>query len=85
MFEVNCSSTMSMLKHAHFPGFDEALVKLQDWDLFITMMKNGFTGIWENSVLFDTVDSKTGITNNSIPELRAREILRKKHPEIKKV
>ena len=85
MFEVNCSSTMSMLKHAHFPGFDESLQKLQDWDLFITMMKNGFIGIWENSVLFETIDSKTGITNNSIPELKAREILRKKHPEIKKV
>jgi glycosyltransferase involved in cell wall biosynthesis len=83
MFEVNCSSTMSMMKHDKFVGFDESLVKLQDWDLFLTIMKNGNIGVWENQVLFETPDRKDGITNGSIPEIKAREILRKKHVEIK--
>jgi len=85
MYSVNCSSTMSLLRHEYFPGFDESLKKLQDWDLFLTMMENGLIGIWENSFLFQTEFSKTGITNNSIPELEARKILKLKHPKIKKV
>ena len=83
MLKVNCSSTMSMLKHEEFPKFDESLLKLQDWDLFLTIMKNGGIGIWEDSVLFETPYRKDGITNNSIPEAKAREIIKRKHPEIK--
>jgi len=83
MLEVNCSSTMSLIRHCDFIGFDESLKKLQDWDLFISMMKEGKLGIWEDSLLFETPFSKTGITNNSISEQEARKILKQKHPEIR--
>ena len=74
-----------MLKHEDFTGFDEKLLKLQDWDLFLTMMENDCVGVWENSFLFETPFRQDGITNNSISEKKAREIIHKKHPEIKKI
>lgn len=46
--------TMALIRREHFPtgGWDESIKKLQDWDLWLTMLEQGRTGIWINAVLF---------------------------------
>jgi len=45
-------NTASLIKKEHFPGFDEGLKKFQDWDLWLTMVEAGHTGIWFNQILY---------------------------------
>lgn len=44
--------TTSLIRREHFPGFDENIKRLQDWDLWLTMLKKGYTGAWIKQVLF---------------------------------
>jgi len=46
--------TMSLLRREAFPaaGWDESIKKLQDWDLWLTILENGGTGYWIDQVLF---------------------------------
>ncbi|MDP3771483.1 MAG: glycosyltransferase family A protein, partial [bacterium] len=44
--------TTSLIRRAHFPGFDEALTRFQDWDLWLTMLEQGRVGIHIPEVLF---------------------------------
>lgn len=85
MYVVNCSSTMSLIRRKDFPGFDKYIQKLQDWDLFLTMMEHGKRGKWLNKNLFTALDREEGITRNGLDEFVARDILRGKHPKIKDV
>lgn len=54
--------TTSLIKRNCFPGFDEKIKRLQDWDLFLTILKNGFPGFWINEILFK-VDTGGTISN----------------------
>jgi glycosyltransferase involved in cell wall biosynthesis len=44
----------SLIRREHFPssGWDESLKKFQDWDLWLTMLENGNTGVWINEILY---------------------------------
>ncbi|PIQ79996.1 MAG: hypothetical protein COV79_02695 [Parcubacteria group bacterium CG11_big_fil_rev_8_21_14_0_20_41_14] len=44
--------TTSLIRREHFPGFDPSLKRLQDWDLWLTMLLNGYEGKWINEILF---------------------------------
>lgn len=44
--------TTALILREHFPGFDESLKRFQDWDLWLTMLEQGHTGIWIDEVLF---------------------------------
>lgn len=44
--------TTSLMKKEHFPGFDENIKRLQDWDLWLTMLEKGHNGVWINQILF---------------------------------
>lgn len=44
--------TTSLIRKEHFPGFDETITRLQDWDLWLTMLELGHIGVWLNQVLF---------------------------------
>jgi len=44
--------TTSLIRRECFCGFDESLKRFMDWDLWLSMLKNGHTGIWINQVLF---------------------------------
>jgi len=44
----------SLIRTKDFPdvGWDVTLKKFQDWDIFLTMLDNGKTGVWIDKVLF---------------------------------
>jgi len=46
--------TMALIRRADFPagGWDESVQKLQDWDLWLTMLEAGKTGVWADKPLF---------------------------------
>jgi hypothetical protein len=76
----NYISTMSLLRRAGFPGFDETLKRHQDWDLWLTMLEKGQKGICCGRVLFETPRREGGISDDeNIPMAESRNIVRRKH------
>lgn len=59
--------TMSLIRENDFPGFDEDLKKFQDWDLWLTMLEKGKTGVWINEALFTV--SPGGTMSDWLPSL----------------
>lgn len=53
--------TMSLVRRSDFPaqGWDESIKKLQDWDLWLTMLEQGHNGHWINKVLFTVAPGGT--------------------------
>ncbi|MFA5000255.1 MAG: glycosyltransferase family A protein [Patescibacteria group bacterium] len=49
-----CIHTMSLIRRTDFPtaGWDEKIKKLQDWDLWLTMLEQGKVGFWIPQALF---------------------------------
>jgi hypothetical protein len=76
----NFVSTMSMMRRALFPGFDESLKRHQDWDLWLTMLLKGeHQGVCTKRLLFET-PKRDGISNDeNIPMMESIAIVRRKH------
>lgn len=74
----NYISTMSMVRTEHHPGWDEKIRRLQDWDVWLTMMKQGHVGRNVGRKIF-TTPVRDGITRNSITWEEALNAIRKKH------
>ena len=53
--------TMALIRRADFPagGWDTAIRKLQDWDLWLTMLEQGHVGVWVPQVLFTVAPGGT--------------------------
>ena len=52
--KMPCIHSTSLIRRECFPstGWDESLKKFQDWDLWLTMLKNGQRGYWIDEILF---------------------------------
>ncbi|MBI4272286.1 glycosyltransferase family 2 protein [Candidatus Uhrbacteria bacterium] len=50
--QMNYIHTSALIRREHFAGFDEKIEKFNDWDLWLTMMEHGHTGIYVPQVLF---------------------------------
>lgn len=75
----NFVSTMSLVRREAFPGFDEDLPRLQDWDLWLTMLEQGRTGISCGWRIFRT-QKRTGISfGGPVTWEQARAIVARKH------
>ncbi|MBU1177659.1 glycosyltransferase family 2 protein [Patescibacteria group bacterium] len=55
--------TCSLIRREHFPSFDEKINKLQDWDLWLTLLAAGHTGTWIPEFLFKVQPKKEGISS----------------------
>jgi len=44
--------TTSLIRREHFLGFDENIKRLQDWDLWLSMLGRGYIGIFIPEILF---------------------------------
>lgn len=51
--------TTSLMRREHFPGFDPRIKRLQDWDLWLTMLEENHYGVYIPEILFKV---KTGGT-----------------------
>lgn len=76
----NYISTMSLIRTEDFPGFDDKIKRLQDWDLWLTMLEQGHTGVYCEEKIFST-DVRDGITfgQNSLSWDEAERIIKRKH------
>src|SRR3989338_162891 len=54
--------TSSLVRREHFPRFDVKIKRLQDWDLYLTMLEQGHTGFWIPEVLFYVEPRKAGMS-----------------------
>jgi len=62
----NYISGVSLIRRSKFPRFDVKIRRLQDWDLWLTMLKNGHQGIWVPEILFNTSSkNKPSISDDS--------------------
>jgi len=59
---MNYIHTTSLIRRGHFPGFDETIRKLQDWDLWLTMLEAGHVGVWIPEYLFTAIPHQGGIS-----------------------
>ncbi|MBT5820287.1 MAG: glycosyltransferase family 2 protein [Candidatus Magasanikbacteria bacterium] len=58
----NYISTMSLIRHKDFPGFDTTLSRFQDWDLWLTMAEKEKRGVWIDAYLFQAIPHAFGIS-----------------------
>lgn len=59
----NYICTMSPMRKDIFPGFDESLKSLQDWDLFLTLIEKGYKGHYIKGSGFSTEMRKKSISS----------------------
>jgi hypothetical protein len=59
--------TMGLIRRSDFPaaGWDINIKKLQDWDLWLTMLEQGHEGLWVNQILFTIAPG--GIISSWLP------------------
>jgi len=57
------------MRRDDFPGFDTAIRRFQDWDLWLTMSTQGKQGIWINQTLYKILLDGSRITiSNWLPK-----------------
>lgn len=57
----------SLVRAKHFPGWDTRIARLQDWDVWLTMLEKGRQGIFVDEVLF-TVKTERGTMSSWLPK-----------------
>ncbi len=62
--KTNYISCTSLIRKEHFPGWDPKIKGLQDWDLWLTMLDNGYTGVYIPEVLFEAIQREDSITGS---------------------
>jgi len=75
----NYISTMSLIRRDHMVSWDESVVRLQDWDLWLTMLRAGRVGVYCGQRIFRTVRRENGITYGTISWGEAVRRLQEKH------
>ncbi len=71
--ERNFVHTTCLVRRADFPGFDEGIKRLQDWDVWLTMLAAGKTGILVPEVLFTVaVEGASRIGSSWLPRFMYR-------------
>ncbi len=75
----NYISTMSLLRREVFPGFDENLKRLQDWDMWLTIVERGGKGLLVSNQTFYAYYLDNGITSNNNSEVDAITAVMRKH------
>lgn len=60
--KMNYIHTTSLIRRERFPGFDESLRRFQDWDLWLTIVEKGGSGVWIPETLFSVTPRRGGIS-----------------------
>jgi glycosyltransferase involved in cell wall biosynthesis len=76
---LNYISTMSLIRTSMFPGFDNSIKRLQDWDVWLTLLRKGIEGVYIPETLFIARYNNKGITIGKEGYLEAEALIRRKH------
>jgi hypothetical protein len=76
--QSNYIDTGSLMRRGHFPLFDPAIKRFQDWDLWLTFLREGRRGTYVGRVTAENHFFDAGISS-SVPLEAANEAIRKKH------
>ncbi|HSR88925.1 MAG TPA: glycosyltransferase family A protein [Candidatus Udaeobacter sp.] len=61
--QLNYIDTTALVRRSEFMGFDESLKRFQDWDLWLTMLEKGKTGVFIPDTLYTKkVSGREGIS-----------------------
>ncbi len=60
--------TTSLCHKANFPGWNEEIQRLQDWDVWLTMLEQGYKGVWVPEFLFTVINEK-GTMSKWLPKV----------------
>lgn len=70
---MNYIHTTALIRRSAFPGFDPAIKRLQDWDLWLTMVERGSVGILVPETLFEVkIDGPSRIGSSWLPKVLYR-------------
>lgn len=71
LYSTNYIHTTSLIRRKDFSGFDEQVRRLQDWDLWLTMAKEGLTGICvsEKPLFSVRIDGDSRIGSAWLPKI----------------
>ncbi len=58
----NFIHTTSLIRREHFPGFDPTIKRFQDWDVWLTMLASGHTGVFVPELLFRVATSNARLS-----------------------
>ena len=61
--KVNFIPMSSLIRREKFVGFDETLGKFQDWDLWLTLLEKGQSGVWVPEFLFKAKIRRGGLSS----------------------
>lgn len=65
---LNFIHTSSLVRKADFPGFDDSIRRLQDWDVWLTMLEQGRIGVFVPETLFKVgIDGASRIGSSWLP------------------
>lgn len=76
---ANYISTMSLMKREWFPRFDEKLKRLQDYDLWLSIVNKGGIGKLVHDITFYAFYLDEGITSDNNSEVDAITAIRDKY------
>ncbi len=66
--ERNFVHTSALVRARDFPGFDNEIKRLQDWDVWLTMLSAGKVGVLVPELLFEVaVDGKSRVGSSWMP------------------
>ncbi len=78
---ANYISNMSVMRRAHFPGCDEKLKRLVDYDMWLTMVSQGRSGIYVPGQFYHAYYLDRGITAGATSYEEALRAVRAKRPK----
>ncbi len=64
-------NTTALIRREAFPvsGWDEEIKRFQDWDLWLTLLKNGYQGYWIDKILFKIQRKGEQTMSNWLPTI----------------
>lgn len=75
--KANYISTMSLVRRRVFPGFDAEIRRLQDWDLWLTLLAKNVVGVYVPQCLFWNCHIDAGVTVRESKEFWMQKIVSK--------
>ena len=68
MRKRNFVHTSALVRSEDFPGFDEDIQRLQDWDVWLTMLEGGKTGVLVPEMLFEVaIEGESRVGSSWMP------------------